>query len=286
MEEINIHEAQRRLEEKRASLKRTEPEQISCPDSEPALLVCPDCGGEMTRKIFFGDIFSDFCPKCEEGRQAKIEEHERKQAEADEASRREVVRRRIAQNLRSCSIGERFMGMTFDDYKPTCEKAVKALASCREYVDAFQDKSGANIMMIGSPGTGKNMLAAIICQEIIKRDFAALHTTAMKLVRRVKDSWRDKEASEQSVIDSFVAPALLVIDEIGVQFGSATEQLYLTEIINERYEKRRPTILISNLRLSQLTEVMGERVVDRFYDDGSKILVFDWSSYRRMRMAA
>lgn len=103
----------------------------------------------------------------------------------------------------------------------------------------------------------------------------------MKLVRRVKDSWRNKEESEQTVIDSFVLPSLLVIDEIGVQFGSATEQLYLTEVINERYEKRRPTILISNLKLSQLTEVMGERVIDRFYDDGSKFLVFDWPSYRR-----
>ena len=173
----------------------------------------------------------------------------------------------------------------FSDYKPTCGKATKILSECQNYVDTFEATSGCNVLMIGSPGTGKNMMAAIIGQEIIKRDFSFFHITAMKLVRHIKDSWRNKEVSEQEVINSFVSPSLLVIDEIGVQFGSPTEQLFLTEVINDRYEKRRPTILISNLKLSQLTEVMGERVIDRFYDDGSKLFVFDWQSYRRNKLS-
>lgn len=277
-----IIEAQQILEEKRALLKQTEQEQTFSVST--ITIKCETCGVLFETENFMG-IYNQHCPTCSEVREA---EYQRQQAEQDriqneraERNRLDAMQRRITQNLNSCSIGERFIGMTFDDYKPSCDKAKKVLASCMEYTRTFSDKSGANIMMIGSPGTGKNMLAAIVCQEIIKKDFACLHSTAMKLVRKVKDSWRDKEQSEQKVIDSFVAPALLVIDEIGVQFGTPTEQLYLTEIINERYEKRRPTILISNLKLSQLTEVMGERVIDRFYDDGSKFLVFDWPSYRR-----
>lgn len=269
-------------------MKRTEPEQISCLDVKTTSVKCKTCGAAFEAENFMG-IHNEHCPPCQsaidEEYKRKCEEQERQQAERAEASKQEATRRRIAKNLMSCSIGERFVGMAFDDYKPTCEKAARVMNSCREYVDTFQRGSGASIMMIGAPGTGKNMLAAIMCQEIIKHDCSALHTTAMKLVRRVKDSWRNKEQSEQDVIDSFVAPDLLVIDEIGVQFGTPTEQLYLTEIINERYEKRRPTILISNLKLSQLSEVMGERVVDRFYDDGSKVLVFDWKSYRRQAHA-
>jgi DNA replication protein DnaC len=171
--------------------------------------------------------------------------------------------------------------MVFGNYNPTCQRAAKVKADCQEYVSGFKANAGNSLMMVGSPGTGKNMLAAIICQDVVKKGFTALHTTAIKLVRRVKDSWRNKEESEQAVIDYFVTPDLLVIDEIGVQFGSQTEQLYLTEVINDRYERRRPTILISNLKLSQLSDVLGERVVDRFYDDGSKMMVFDWESYRR-----
>jgi len=239
----------------------------------------------MMRQVICGDIYSDTCLPCDARRQSEqnqiLAEKERARIESAEMKLKEDRKRRVAFRLRDCNIGDRFQGLTFPDYKPTCEKAVKILSECQAYVGAFDGQKCANILMIGSPGTGKNMLAAIVGQEVIKRDFSFLHTTAMKLVRKVKDSWRDKETSEQKVIDSFVDPDLLAIDEIGVQFGSPTEQLYLTEIINERYEKRRPTILISNLKLSQLTEVMGERVIDRFYDDGSKFLVFDWPSYRR-----
>ena len=224
----------------------------------------------------------DVCGPCSE---VKQKAEMQRQSEAAQLAYGKSKDAQIFQRLRDCNIGDRFKGMTFPDYKPTCDKAAKIHAECQKYVDCFKDSSGCNILMIGSPGTGKNMIAAIIGQEVIKRDFSFLHTTAMKLVRRIKDSWRNKEESEQEVINSFVSPSLLVIDEIGVQFGSPTEQLFLTEVINERYEKRRPTILISNLKLSQLKEVMGERVIDRFYDDGSKLLIFDWQSYRKQHSA-
>ncbi len=281
--DIDIREAQKRLEQKRASLKLIQPEPIFSVKTVTA--TCEDCGAQFEAESFFdGFVPTPVCDDCKVKREAAYLERVDAENKAKEARREEQRQLRISSNLRSCSIGERFMYMTFDDYKPTCNNAAKVLEACRDYVEAFG--IGASLMMIGSPGTGKNMLAAIIGQELIKREFLFLHTTAMKLIRKVKDSWRDKEQSEQDVISSFVAPDLLVIDEIGVQFGSATEQLYLTEIINDRYEKRRSTILISNLKLSQLAEVMGERAIDRFYDDGSKILVFDWSSYRRLRMAA
>jgi len=283
--DIDIQEAQKRLEQKRASLKLTQPEPIFSVKIVTA--TCEDCGAQIETKSFFdGFVPTPVCDDCKVKREAAYLEKVDAENKAKEARRKEQHQLRIATNLRSCSVGERFMGLTFDDYKPTCNNAARVLEACQDYVEAFGINNGASLMMIGSPGTGKNMLAAIIGQELIKRDFLFLHTTAMKLIRKVKDSWRNKEQSEQDVISSFVAPDLLVIDEIGVQFGSATEQLYLTEIINDRYEKRRSTILISNLKLSQLAEVMGERAIDRFYDDGSKILVFDWSSYRRLRMAA
>lgn len=219
------------------------------------------------------------CLPCSDKEQAEATAKRiEKEAEAAEFMRRRREHNRMAE----CGIGPRFSGVTFADYAPTCNEAVKVLAQCQSYVDNFGSGKGESLLMLGSPGTGKNMLAAAICLALIKKDFGCISTTAIKLVRKIKASWADKTINEQTIIDSMVAPHLLVIDEIGVQFGSATEQLYLTEIINERYEKRRPTILISNLKLSELTAVMGERVIDRFYDDGSKLMVFSWGSYRRI----
>jgi hypothetical protein len=78
----------------------------------------------------------------------------------------------------------------------------------------------------------------------------------------------------------FVEPDLLVLDEIGVQYGTETEQKILFRIIDLRYEEMKPTILISNLAIPAFTEFVGERVVDRMRENGGMLFAFDWESYR------
>ena len=42
----------------------------------------------------------------------------------------------------------------------------------------------------------------------------------------------------------------------------------------------KPTILISNLPLEELSAFIGERVIDRMSDGGGCTLAFTWDSYR------
>ena len=73
---------------------------------------------------------------------------------------------------------------------------------------------------------------------------------------------------------------MLILDEVGVQFGSETEENLLFDIINTRYEDRKPTILISNLDGAGVKKYLGERAFDRIREDGGKLIPFTWSSYR------
>lgn len=182
-------------------------------------------------------------------------------------------------------IGKRYQGVTFDDYKPTAPQAERVKTICSRYAVTFADriKGCDSLLMLGNPGTGKNMLAACICREVALQGFSALHTTAMKLVRKIKTSWgKNSDKDEQEMIDQFARPDLLVIDEIGVQFGSVTEKILLFEAINGRYEEMRPTILISNLSLDEVEKYLGVTLIDRFYEGKSSVLEFTWESYRRV----
>lgn len=226
-----------------------------------------------------GIVYIHRCPKCTEEREAKSKGEEERR---DQQQRNECISRK----MQDLNIGKRFKGMVFDDYIPTCTDAEKVKSVCQRYTKTFKDRliDGDGLIFIGACGTGKNMLAAILCQEVVKQEKSAIHTTIFKLIRAIKDSWRrDSEKTEEKVINSFSDPDLLVIDEIGVQFGSDTEKLYLTEIINNRYENRKPTILISNLNLDELESVLGTRIIDRFYEGKSAILKFTWESYRRRK---
>ena len=78
----------------------------------------------------------------------------------------------------------------------------------------------------------------------------------------------------------------LVIDEVGIQFGTDTERMILYEILDLRYEAPcgRPVSLTTNITaLKTLEGFLGERIIDRLFEGESKAVFFDWESHRRCR---
>jgi len=101
------------------------------------------------------------------------------------------------------------------------------------------------------------------------------------LIRTVRDTWRrDSDASEIEAIRTFSAPDLLILDEVGIQAGSENERQILFDVLNERYETRKSTLLLTNLSVGECKHYLGERVFDRMREDGGEFVAFDWDSYR------
>jgi len=150
---------------------------------------------------------------------------------------------------------------------------------CLQYVKQWPDVGG--IVMLGSVGTGKTHLAVSICKSLCEQAVTCKISTVTKIIREIRSSWKKNgNNTEAEIIARYAGIGLLVIDEVGSQYGSDSERISITEIINDRYERMHPTILIGNVTLPELTELMGERVVDRVAQDGFT-LVFDWESFRR-----
>ena len=136
------------------------------------------------------------------------------------------------------------------------------------------------LIFLGSNGTGKNHLSIAIVREAIEKcGKTALITKVRKLDRAIKEAWRN-DGYESAAIKKFIEPYILVIDEVGLQRGSETEMLHLAEVIDERYEAMKPTILCGNLTLAELTGIIGDRAIDRFRE-GGHIVLFNWESYRK-----
>lgn len=222
------------------------------------------------------------CPTC-----SKIADDERKRLEAirHAEGQRQLHQERIASLFRNACIPLRFKERTFDNYNADGNPSrVRAAKVAKSYAEKFDErlKAGGGLVMCGKPGTGKTHLAAAIANHIIPMGYSAVFRTVLQAIRSVKDTYnKSSEVSESEAIENLVLPQLLILDEVGVQFGSETERLILFEIINGRYEKMRPTILISNLNEQDLTAYLGERILDRMCEGGGVVLAFDWESYRR-----
>ena len=235
--------------------------------------------GDYTSTNYIGDHWTE-CPKC----MIEIRDAEaKKQIERDRQAELERQQRRWIAKIGKAAIPDRFKDRTLDSYIAKTSGQQTALAFCKEYANNFDEvlKTGRSAIFCGRVGTGKTHLAIGIALSIMQQQRSPVFVTVQRLIRRVKDSWHTKEETESEVIEAFASPDLLILDEIGVQFGSEFEKQILFDVLNERYEKLKPSILLSNIPKEQLGEYLGERVADRLRENGGIMIPFDWDSHRR-----
>ncbi|WAL81333.1 ATP-binding protein [Pandoraea sp. XJJ-1] len=218
------------------------------------------------------------CPTCNDIRMREAEA-ERQRVEA--AERRQQIADKL---LGRAAIPPRFADRSLESYVASTPGAKNALAVATAYANAFEAMlaDGSSLIFCGGVGTGKTHLAIGIARRVIDREMVAVFTSVLGAVRSVKETYRKgSDISEEQAIDRLIEPDLLILDEVGVQFGSDTEKMIMFEIINGRYEAVKPTILISNLAVKELETFIGERAFDRLREGGGRVVVFDWPSHRK-----
>lgn len=240
---------------------------------------CERHGGYMAKLIRISgrDMPQQMCPECRKEQDIK----DRDAALAQLAAERRQTR--IEQILKRSGIPERFKGRRFENYEVNCDGQMKALRVCEGYVRDFDvvRKTGQSLILAGLKGTGKTHLACSIANYLMPLGYSALFLGAMDAIRRIRATWsRDSHETELQVMQALRNVDLLILDEVGVQFGTEAELTQIFEIINNRYLDMKPTVILTNVFADDLARIIGERTLDRLREHGGRLVPFDWESYR------
>lgn len=243
------------------------------------IATCVKHGNYNVQNIMFGKerilrTPSD-CPVCDKEKQ---EVHQINWKEQQENQMQAALFKDIRLPLR-------FAERDFDNYNHhDLPERVRVKRIAKAFADNFAERAdvGGSLIFCGKPGTGKTHLAAAIARSVTQQGFPVLFLSTLQAIRSIKDCYgKDSAKTETQALNYLFRPRLLILDEVGVQFGSEAERIILFEILNGRYEKLLPTVLVSNLTEKELAPYLGERVLDRFSENGGTILAFTWDSYRR-----
>jgi len=209
----------------------------------------------------------------------------------EEKREEESVRQRILSSRFRTLFGKRFREKTFDTYQVYGPEAQRnwmesCARACRQYAENLGKalSGGLGLVLVGNSGTGKNHLVYAIAREVVKADYKLEVRTFLELMGEIRTCWDFHVQKEQEIIDRYVSVDFLILEEIGIQFGSPTEKIYLFEIIDQRYKAAKPTILTSNLTEREFREYIDfdgkQRIWDRLYETAI-VLHFNWPSYRQ-----
>lgn len=210
---------------------------------EDGLLHCGKCRGpkqvRLGKNPFTGESVSTIVPTpC------------RCQQEADQAAedrhRRERFRLKMSQlNLDGISCPGALRHTFADDDGQSPE----ITAVCKRYVESWDEMARENIGILfhGTVGTGKTYFSACIANALLERRVTATITSFPRLLNLLQGT-QDK----QKLLDSLSRYKLLIIDDLGVERGSAfgLEQIY--NIIDARSNSELQVIVTTNLTLEEL----------------------------------
>jgi DNA replication protein DnaC len=194
-------------------------------------------------------------------------------AELEDRGRRSLERR-----LKRARLG-RFKPMA--DWEWNWPKVIDRPAVERVLTLDFLSRA-ENVLVVGSQGLGKSMIAKNIAHQAVLAGRSALFTTASDLILDL--GAQDSARALERRFRHYVRPSLLVIDEIGYLAYDARAADLLFQIVSRRYEQR-SILVTTNLAFKQWDSVFPNAscavaLIDRLTHH-AEIIRIDGKSYRR-----
>tara|TARA_R110000868_G_C10884162_1_gene763176 strand:+ start:923 stop:1666 length:744 start_codon:yes stop_codon:yes gene_type:complete len=166
-------------------------------------------------------------------------------------------------------------------FQPSIDQKIISDAMTCDYIE-----KNKNIIFIGQPGTGKTHLSVALGLQALNKNYKVLFTSVHEMLYQLHISNADNSYNKK--LSEYLAPDLLILDELGFKKLPNHSADDLFEVISRRYE-RGSCIITTNKSFEQWGEILGDTVMANAITDRvihhSVIIKINGQSYRAKEVA-
>lgn len=131
---------------------------------------------------------------------------------------------------------------------------------CKAYADDFSAES-KSLLFLGRTGLGKTHLSLSIANVVIDKGFGVIYGSSQNFLNQIQDEAFGR--SQGDTLNALLDCDLLILDDFGTEFMSSYISTAIYNILNSRILRSIPTIISSNLSISEINSTYGERIMSR-----------------------
>ena len=179
----------------------------------------------------------------------------------------------VKAGFESSGLGTLIGKQTFDNfelrfYPESAQSRTKSyVEELRNFAENFEADTYENFIMIGTPGLGKTHLSTAVAEKVIERGFSVVYVSAVSMIRDFANSIKRYGDDDPVDVSAYYDCDLLIIDDLGTEMPNRLTQSYFYEVVNERMNSRKCTIINTNLTPVELKETYSERISSRILSE-------------------
>jgi len=142
----------------------------------------------------------------------------------------------------------------------------RVIGACESYARQFPDFEEKNLLLSGGTGLGKTFLSGCIAREVSNRGYSVVYDTAGSVFGAFDAGRFGRDAAREQArasVRRYLNCDLMILDDLGTEQALPSTQSSLYELVNDRIQAGRHTIISTNLSAEEIGARYGAQLGSR-----------------------